>query len=276
MREAPPPPALRRNRMLYHLYELQHAAVAPARFFADHGQHLLRNPFNPVAYTMPGRIMAAGLDLFEQTTRRYGKPKFGLEKTVVDGKEVAIEEEIVLRRTFGQLKHFRRLADRPEDPRLLRNPLTPVAYRRPGRSMAAGVDRFEQTTRRYGKPRFGLEKTGVDGKEVAIEEEIVLRRTFGQLKHFRRLADRPEDPRLLIVAPMSGHFATLLRGTVERMLPDHDVYITDWRDARDVPVFEGTFDLDDYVDYVIEFLRFLRSEEHTSELQSLMRISYAV
>src|SRR3546814_8455901 len=111
---------------------------------------------------------------------------------------------------------------------------------------------------------------------------------------------------LLIVAPMSGHFATLLRGTVERMLPDHDVYITDWRDARDVPVFEGTFDLDDYVDYVIEFLRFLgpnthvmavcqpsvpvlgavalmaaaddpcRSEEHTSELQSLMRISYAV
>src|SRR3546814_19540984 len=62
---------------------------------------------------------------------------------------------------------------------------------------------------------------------------------------------------LLIVAPMSGHFATLLRGTVERMLPDHDVYITDWRDARDVPVFEGTFDPDDYVDYVFEFLRFL-------------------
>src|SRR3546814_4390115 len=104
MREAPPPPALRRNRMLYHLYELQHAAVAPARFFADHGQHLLRNPFNPVAYTMPGRIMAAGLDLFEQTTRRYGKPKFGLERTVVDGEEVAVAEEVVLRRTFGQLR----------------------------------------------------------------------------------------------------------------------------------------------------------------------------
>src|SRR3546814_8376469 len=94
---------------------------------------------------------------------------------------------------------------------------------------------------------------------------------------------------------MSGHFATLLRGTVERMLPRHDVYITDWRDARNVPLSEGHFDLDDYVDYVIQFLEHIgpgthmlavcqpsvpcyaaRSEEHTSELQSLMRISYAV
>src|SRR3546814_836311 len=86
-------------------------------------------------------------------------------------------------------------------------------------------------------------------------------KTFGQLKHFVR-EGRENDPKLLIVAPMSGHFATLLRGTVERMLPRHDVYITDWRDARNVPLSEGHFDLDDYVDYVIQFLEHIGPGTH--------------
>ena len=93
----------------------------------------------------------------------------------------------------------------------------------------------------------------VDGREVAVHEEIVLRKPFGQLKRFRREGVEG-GPKLLIVAPMSGHYATLLRGTVERMLPGHDVYITDWRDAKLVPLEDGRFDLDDYIDYLIEFL----------------------
>lgn len=94
-----------------------------------------------------------------------------------------------------------------------------------------------------------------------MHEEIALRKPFGQLKHFVR--DGVEgSPKLLVVAPMSGHFATLLRGTVERMLPGHDVYITDWRDARNVPLSEGCFDLDDYIDYIIEFLETIGEDTH--------------
>jgi len=169
--------------MLYHLYEMQRVAVAPARFMADHGQHWMRNPFNPMAYTPLGRVVAAGCHVFEHATRRYGKPRFGLEETVIDGTTVAVEERIEHRRTFGQLKHFVRDTDR-------------------------------------------------------------------------------EDPRLLIVAPMSGHYATLLRGTVEAMLPDHDVWITDWRDARNVPLQAGRFDLDDYIDYLIDWLTELGPGTH--------------
>jgi len=93
----------------------------------------------------------------------------------------------------------------------------------------------------------------IDGRDVAVVEEIVLRKPFGQLKRFRREGVEG-GPKLLIVAPMSGHYATLLRGTVERMLPFADVYITDWRDAKLVPLSEGRFDLDDYIDYLIAFL----------------------
>src|SRR3546814_844669 len=112
-----------------------------------------------------------------------------------------------------------------------------------------------------GKPPFNLPFTEIDGKQVAVTERIECRKTFGQLKHFVR-EGRENDPKLLIVAPMSGHFATLLRGTVERMLPRHDVYITDWRDARNVPLSEGHFDLDDYVDYVIQFLEHIGPGTH--------------
>jgi poly(3-hydroxybutyrate) depolymerase len=120
--------------------------------------------------------------------------------------------------------------------------------------IAAALDVFAHAAAPRGKPEFGLKRTTINGKKVAVHEEIVLREPFGQLKHFVRKGAPEDDPKLLIVAPMSGHYATLLRGTVERMVPGHDVYITDWRDAKAVPLSEGTFDLDDYIDYLIEFI----------------------
>ena len=169
--------------MLYSLYELQHTAFAPVRYLVDQGQYVLRSPYNPVSFTPSGRVMAAAFDVIEQVTRRYGKPAFGLHTTEIDGETVTVEEDVVERKPFGQLKHF--------------------------------------------------------------------------VRHTER-----DDPRLLIVAPMSGHYATLLRGTVERMLPHHDVYITDWRDARDIPLYEGRFDLDDYVNYLISWLTYLGPNTH--------------
>lgn len=161
--------------MLYSAYEMQRSLLAGASAMANAGAELLANPANPMAYFGGGPIIASALEVFAHAAAPRGKPEFGLVETTVDGKRVAVQEEIALRLPFGQLKHFRR--------------------------------------------------EGVEGQ-----------------------------PRLLIVAPMSGHYATLLRGTVERMLPGHDVYITDWRDARQVPLADGRFDLDDYIDYIIAFL----------------------
>lgn len=169
--------------MLYHMHELQHAALTPMRLFAEAVQTFYSHPWVPVAYTRFGRTIAAGAELIERTTRKYDKPEFGLGTTRIDGAEVPVHEVVV-----------------------------------------------------YDKP-------------------------FCNLLHFQRQTDR-RDPRVLVVAPMSGHYATLLRGTVETLLPDHDVYITDWIDARDVPLAEGGFDLDDYIDYVIEFLHFLGADTH--------------
>lgn len=169
--------------MLYTLYEMQHAAFHPVRFAADQGQQFFRQPLNPLSHTPLGKFMAASCDMVEQLTRRYGKPKFGFTHTTIDGNEVEVEEQIVARKTFGQLKRFKRKSLR-------------------------------------------------------------------------------QDPKVLVVAPMSGHFATLLRGTVEALLPDHDVYITDWRDARDIPMTEGSFDLDDYIDYIIDWLDDLGTGVH--------------
>ena len=143
----------------------------------------------------------------------------------------------------------------------IQHPANPMAHTRMGNVVASGLDVFAHAAAPHGKPKFGFTSTTVDGHDVAVQEEIVLRKPFGQLKRFRR--EGVEDgPRLLIVAPMSGHYATLLRGTVERMLPGHDVYITDWRDARLVPLSEGKFDLDDYVDYLIEFLEAIGPGAH--------------
>lgn len=143
----------------------------------------------------------------------------------------------------------------------LQNPLNPMSYSNMAPMMASGLDVFAHASASRGKPDFGFTEVEVDGKTVAVTEEIILRKPFGQLKRFRRRGVSGQ-PKLLIVAPMSGHYATLLRGTVERMLPRHDVYITDWRDARLVPVSEGSFDLDDYVDYLVEFLEKLGHGTH--------------
>ena len=141
----------------------------------------------------------------------------------------------------------------------LNNPANPFAYFGGGPIMSSALEVFAHAAAPRGKPAFGFHHTIVDGREVAVTEEIVLQKPFGQLKRFKREGVTGGD-KLLIVAPMSGHYATLLRGTVERMLPGHDVYITDWRDAKLVPLSEGRFDLDDYVDYLIEFLEAIGSE----------------
>ncbi|MEO8547033.1 MAG: polyhydroxyalkanoate depolymerase [Sphingomicrobium sp.] len=136
----------------------------------------------------------------------------------------------------------------------LNNPANPLSYSSMGPVVAASLDVFAHAAAPRGKPEFGLHSTIIGRKIVPIREEIVVRKPFGQLKRFVRVGVGNDDPKLLIVAPMSGHYATLLRGTVERLLPRHDVYITDWRDAKLVPLSDGSFDLDDYVDYLIEFL----------------------
>ncbi|MCF2514477.1 polyhydroxyalkanoate depolymerase [Sphingomonas sp. G124] len=134
----------------------------------------------------------------------------------------------------------------------LSNPSNPFGYASMGPLVAAGLEVFAHASAPRGKPEFGIEEVLVGKKQVAVDEDIALRKPFGQLKHFRKVGAEPGEP-LLIVAPMSGHYATLLRGTVQRMLPKHDVFITDWRDAKLVPMDEGSFDLDDYIDYLIEF-----------------------
>ena len=141
------------------------------------------------------------------------------------------------------------------------SPYNPFAETWFGKSMAAGAEIVARLTRDYGKPAFGLATTEVDGATVAVNEEILLRKPFCQLLRFRRDTAR-RAPKVLLVAPMSGHYATLLRGTVEALLPDHDVHITDWTDAREVPLTLGNFDLDDYIDYIIEFCRYLGPDVH--------------
>jgi poly(3-hydroxybutyrate) depolymerase len=172
--------------MYYQFYELNHAALQPARAFADAVKLLYSNPLNPMSHTPMGRTIAAGAEMFERTTRRYGKPSFGIAETRIGFDKVAVRERVVWKKPFCDLIHFER--DVPKE--------------------------------------------------------------------------RKADPKLLIVAPMSGHYATLLRGTVESMIQHAEVYITDWTDARMVPVAAGRFDLDDYVDYVIEMLHHLGPDTH--------------
>ena len=149
-----------------------------------------------------------------------------------------------------------------------RNPASPLTYTPMARSIAAGAELFERATRRYAKPEFGIETTLVDGIEHVVRERKVWSHPFCDLVRFDRLVpiaeDSPprDDPKLLIVAPMSGHYATLLRGTVEAMLPHAEVHVTDWRDARMVPLTEGRFDLDDYIDAVIAMLEHLGPDTH--------------
>jgi poly(3-hydroxybutyrate) depolymerase len=165
--------------MLYHAYEMTHAAISPMRAAARMSRDVITNPFNPMAETYGSRAMSAALEMFINATRRYGKPEFGIEETVVDGVATPVVEDMVLAFPFCNLVRFRR-----------------------------------------------------DTEAAAARN----------------------DPKVLLIAPMSGHYATLLRGTVRDMLPNHDIYITDWVDARDVPVGLGDFDLDDYTDYLVEMI----------------------
>jgi poly(3-hydroxybutyrate) depolymerase len=144
------------------------------------------------------------------------------------------------------------------------NPMNPLSHTAMGRTVAASCEVFERATRRYGKPEFELPETTVDGVRVPVAEQVVWRRPFCNLIHFDRALpkSRAKDPTVLIVAPMSGHYATLLRGTVEALLPHAEVYITDWIDARTVPMTDGNFDLDDYIDYVIDMVHALGPKTH--------------
>ena len=147
---------------------------------------------------------------------------------------------------------------------LFKNPANPLTYTPFGRAMAASAELFERTTRRYGKPAFDLPTTLVGGQRVAVMERVVWERPFCRLLHFERALSPGQitGPKVLIVAPMSGHYATLLRGTVEAFLPGHEVYITDWIDARMVPLTAAGFDLDDYIDYLIAMFQMLGPDTH--------------
>jgi poly(3-hydroxybutyrate) depolymerase len=168
--------------MLYHAYEMTHAAITPMRAAARLSQEVIRNPLNPMAEHYGSRAVSAALEMFINATRRYGKPEWEIDATEVDGVAAPISIEPVWSRPFCELLHFRR------------------------------------------------------GGEAA---------------------EKRNDPKVLVIAPLSGHYATLLRGTVRSLLPDHEVYITDWIDARDVPLTVGRFDLDDYTDYVMDMCAFL-------------------
>ena len=131
--------------------------------------------------------------------------------------------------------------------------------------VSAGYDLLYRLGKGYEKPAFDIHTVDVDGVGVAIHERVELNKPFCELRRFKRFSDDPAtltklktQPVVLIVAPLSGHYATLLRDTVRTMLKDHKVYITDWRSARLVPLSEGEFHLDDYVNYVQEFIRHLQ------------------
>jgi len=145
---------------------------------------------------------------------------------------------------------------------VLTNPVLPLGYFGLGPIMASALDVFAHAAMPRGKPAFGIEEVTVDGRTWAVTESIVLHRPFGNLLRFEHDGLPADAPNLLIVAPMSGHFATLLRGTVARMTERARVYITDWADAKMVPLEVGTFDLDDYIDYVIGFIEHIGPGTH--------------
>ena len=147
--------------------------------------------------------------------------------------------------------------------RLLLNPLNPLTYTVAGRSAIAACEVLERATRRYARPAFAIKSTRINGRWVQVQERVVWDNPFCHLLHFKRdNTGAHGEPPLLLVAPMSGHFATLLRETVKAFLPHCDVYITDWQDAREVPLSEGYFGLDDYVDTVSEIFRLFDGNVH--------------
>ena len=146
--------------------------------------------------------------------------------------------------------------------RMLSNPALPLGYFGMAPMVASALEVFAHVYEQRGKPAFGIDAVEVDGKKRSVRENVVYEKPFGSLRHFRRAGLPKNAPKLMIVAPMSGHYATLLRGTVRRMVERHEVWITDWADAKMVPLSEGHFSLDDYIDYLIEFLRFIGEGTH--------------
>jgi poly(3-hydroxybutyrate) depolymerase len=144
---------------------------------------------------------------------------------------------------------------------LLNQPWPVLAHHPVIRGAAAACEMVARAGMWHERPDFGIRGTMVGNQAVAVSEVPLLRHPFCTLLHFRKDTD-VEQPRVLLVAPLSGHFATLLRGTVETLLPDHDVYVTDWINARNVPLLYGRFDLDDHIDLVASFLRELGPETH--------------
>lgn len=141
------------------------------------------------------------------------------------------------------------------------SPLNPLSYTEQGRMIGASFEIMERVTRDYTKPEFGITHTKMNDVSIPISEKIVAEKTFCNLLHFEK-KNKAKQSKLLIVAPMSGHYATLLRGTVEATLPYYDVYITDWMNIRDIPLSDGAFDLDNYVSYVIDFIEELGPDVH--------------
>jgi len=149
------------------------------------------------------------------------------------------------------------------------SPLNPARNSTFSRSLSAGADLYENVTRRYGKPEWHIDEIQVNGHPVRVRQTVVWESAWCRLVQFDRdMADMRHagklqlDPAVLIVAPMSGHYATLLRGTVEAFAPDHAVFITDWKNARDVPMLEGRFDFDDYIEHIQQMLRALGHRAH--------------
>lgn len=142
------------------------------------------------------------------------------------------------------------------------NTANPLRETKLGRTASAALTMFERATRRYARPEFGLTETEIGGITYPVQERVVWETPFVKLKHFAKDGFTTKQAKLLMVAPMSGHYATLLRDTVKTMLPNFDIYVTDWQDARDIPVEAGSFDLDDYTDTVVTMLHQLGERAH--------------
>ncbi len=142
------------------------------------------------------------------------------------------------------------------------SPLSPISYTPQANQLAASFELMLRLTKRYSRPAFDIGHVDVNGRTVEVVEEVLLDKPFCQLLHFKKARATLNEPKVLIFAPLSGHFATLLRDTVRAMLPHHDVTITDWKDAREVPLANGPFHFDDYVAYVQEFVRYMQGQHH--------------